>query len=317
MFEREDTKAQKNHISIDSEQIKSLFDVQYGEDPQNNIFDFYYPADCDEKLPTILYVHGGGYVAGNKIDINRFVKILTENGYCVVNMEYTKVDGKEHKYLPTPIFEVFELFKFLKNNEQFSKHIDYNNIFLAGDSAGAHIVSLVANIQTNPSLKYDFNLTGGPQVKGLILTCPVLGEFNFGVLPIKNAYFKVLYGEDNPYAPICNNFNVLTDKFPPSILISTQNDFVSIPHANAFSKKAKELGLSLRYCLVQSGYKLFHNSMLKYVEKYPQFVGEICSFVDDAVNGQFAEGVQKKIIKEKQIDNKKVDNQKTDGLSFE
>lgn len=41
--------------------------IQYGKDEFDNVFDVYYPENCqDKKLPTILHIHGGGYVAGSR-----------------------------------------------------------------------------------------------------------------------------------------------------------------------------------------------------------------------------------------------------------
>ena len=302
----------ENAITFRSNKVDSIFNAQYGDDAKNNTFDLHFPKGCNHKLPTVVFVHGGGYVAGQKQDLNRYVRVIAEAGYCVVNMEYTKVDGVELKYFPTPVFEVFDLFKVLEKDPKFANHIDFNNIFLAGDSAGAHIVSLVANIQTNPMLKQDFNLFGGPKVKGLILTCPVFGEYGF----MGKEFKELLYGKKNPLEKLCNNHHLFTDKFPPSILTSTPNDFVAMPQVKSFIKMAKKNNLSVRHCEVQSGYKLFHDSMMRYADKYPILLNEVCNFIEDTINDKLVDGVHKKVIKEKRS-GKNVDKQNDNELSFE
>lgn len=63
--------------------------IQYGKDEFDNVFDVYYPENCqDKKLPTILHIHGGGYVAGSKEQRERYCMLLAKKGYCVINMEY-------------------------------------------------------------------------------------------------------------------------------------------------------------------------------------------------------------------------------------
>lgn len=298
LFIQNCSKPSKNK-KINSDKIDSFLNIQYGSDKENNIFDFHYPKNSDKKLPTIFAIHGGGYVAGKKEGLNKLIKQIVENGYCVVNFEYSKINEKENKYFPTPIFEFFEMYDYLLKDENISSHIDFNNIFLAGDSAGAHIVSLIANIQTNPILQFDFDLCGGPKIKGVIMTCAIFGDFKFGGLPLKNIYTNLIYGKNNRFAKICQTLNTLTDRFPPSMLISTPNDFLSRAHSNLFLKKAKQLDLSVKLCDIKSGYKLFHDSMIDYTEKYPKYVSEVCRFVDDAVSNKFVQGVQKIVIREK------------------
>ena len=127
---------------------------------------------------------------------------------------------------------------------------------------------------------------------------------------------ELLYGKNNMLAKLCNNYNVFTEKFPPSIVTSTPNDFVATQQVKCFVKMAKKNNLSVRHCDVQSGYKLFHDSMIRYADKYPILLNEICNFLEDTVNNKFVEGVSKKIIKEKRF-NKKVDNINDNELSFE
>ena len=79
--------------------VESVFDIQYGSDRNNNLFDIHYPKNKEhEKLPTIFVVHGGGYVSGVKNDTDNYSRLLAQKGYTVVNIEYTKADGPEKKY---------------------------------------------------------------------------------------------------------------------------------------------------------------------------------------------------------------------------
>ena len=264
-------------ISIDG--VTSIYNLKYGK-ATTNVFDMHFPSDGNAHT-TIFLIHGGGYVSGKKEDVNRYIVELLKNNYCVVNMEYSKCSNKNAIHLPKQINEVFDCFKFLSRHIELSSAIDYNNFFIAGDSAGAHIAALVANIQTNDGLKYDFNLTGGPKIKGGIYICPVFGNFKFKGLCPKNQLKKLLYGKNNTISEICHNLDILSPYFPPSIVFTTPNDIISRKHTKLFAEKAKENNIPSRIRVVTSGYKLGHNSIAQYANEYPSSMSEIAQFVED------------------------------------
>ena len=275
-----------------SEFVTSKVDLVYGKDSKRNRFDLYYPKNNNYKLPTILNVHGGGYVAGSKENEIEYCCKLAELGFCVINMEYTL---SEQEGFPKPVFEVFDLFNYIEKNEEISSHIDYDNFFLAGDSAGGHIVSSVANIQCNEKIKEHFKVVGGPEIKGVILNSPVFGAFRFGNLPfIKKDFEKIVFGEyaGSELQNYCHNLDILTDKFPPVIIFSASNDFIKI-HANMFCKKAKELGLNVRSYTFLTGKHLGHDFIIYNLrEKEGKFALEqIKNFVYDVVDEKLKQGV--------------------------
>ena len=260
--------------------ITSICNIRYGKDPTSNVFDVHFPSD-GQKHTTILLVHGGGYVAGEKEDLNRYAIELLKRNYCVINMEYSKCSSKKNIHMPKQIYEVFDLFKFLKKHTEISQFIDYNNFFIGGDSAGAHIAALVASIQSNDGLKYEFNLSGGPKIKGGIYICPVFGNFKFHGLFPKKQLEKLVYGEGNEISEICHNLDILSSSFPPSIVFSTTNDIISKNHFQIFYEKAVKNNLTTRLRLVTNGKKLAHDSMIHFANNYQVCMQEIEDFIED------------------------------------
>ena len=41
-------------------------DIKYGDNYPNSFADIWYPDDSGEKLPVVVYFHGGGFIFGNK-----------------------------------------------------------------------------------------------------------------------------------------------------------------------------------------------------------------------------------------------------------
>lgn len=278
--------------------------IQYFVDKQNNRFDLFYPKNnSQKKLPTIINIHGGGYVGGSKEYCELYCKMLANNGYTVLNMEYTRCDGKNNNFYKQ-INDVFQLFHFIEKNENFSKHIDFNNIFLAGDSAGAHIAGIVSNIQTNDLLKQDFSLCGGPKIKGLIFVSPMLGAYKFCNFPIRRNFENVVYGKNGrkePLKEVCHNLDIMSPNFPPCIVFSASNDFIKL-HAKMFCKQAKELNLSVQNYTLFSGKHLTHDCVVDYPRDNENryCINLIDNFVKDAVENKFVSGVKNESIKFKE-----------------
>lgn len=280
-----------NDAKIDN--IVSVNDLCYGANKKDNTLNLHYPKDANGKLPTIIIVHGGGYVSGDKKNSEGYAKLLASKGFCVINIEYSKCDNEDGKYFIDQLADVYDMFEYIKKEHIVSDHIDFDNIFLAGDSAGAHISSMVANIQTNKALKGEFNLLSGPNIKGLIFVSPVFGPYGFGGLPLGIAFKKVVYGKDYKKMPITKKlhaFDVLSKDFPPTIMFSMANDFVAGPHKIMFCDRAKKLNIPLEHYSIRKGFKLFHDSVIDYPFAYPNCIDKIVNFVNKVANNDKVEG---------------------------
>lgn len=286
--------------------VDSITDLIYGEDHKNNTYDVFYKTQTNKhKMPTVFMFHGGGYVSGCKEGATKLCQELAERGCLVFNIEYTKCDKEEKKYLPYQVYEFFKFYKHITTSTVYENLIDYNNIFLAGNSAGGHIAALIANMQTNPLLKMEYNLQGGPNVKGVILFSPSLGAYKFGGMFPKNQYYNVLFGEKGARSELyelTHNLEVTTEAFPPTIMFSTKGDFVVGAHKIGFLDLAKELHLSVEHYEICSGHKLFHSSMVEHADKYPQCFDKVGEFISKATSNNFVRGIKKfKLYEETEI----------------
>lgn len=93
-----------------------------------------------KTAPVVLYVHGGGWVKGNRTRVYGMPQWLTRNGYVMVAMDYrliptTTIDGQ--------VGDVVSALSWVKRNiKRYGG--DPKRIVLMGHSAGAHLVALVA-----------------------------------------------------------------------------------------------------------------------------------------------------------------------------
>ncbi|KZV41159.1 2-hydroxyisoflavanone dehydratase-like [Dorcoceras hygrometricum] len=138
-------------------------------------------ASPAEKLPILLYFHGGGFViesAFSELYQNHLNHLVAEANVVAVSVNYRL--APEH---PVPAaFEdswlalewIATQFREEGREEWIKQHADANRVFLGGDSAGgtiAHYVALRAGID---------KLKGGITLRGAFLNCP----YFWGELPI-------------------------------------------------------------------------------------------------------------------------------------
>jgi acetyl esterase/lipase len=143
-------------------------------DPQDSdaLLDIYRSKYSSNQAPTIVWVHGGGFVSGRRGDIANYLKILAGRGYNVVNIDYSIAPGAIY---PRPVEQVARALRFL-NRQARRFNIGGNGFVLAGDSAGAQIAAQTANLITSPAHAEILRI-GAPikpsQLRGALLFCGV------------------------------------------------------------------------------------------------------------------------------------------------
>lgn len=157
-----DYDAAKARVTIQS-------DLEYPSGYHDSFYDLYYPKDCATPLPTVLWIHGGGFIAGTRYGIVNVAVMLAAAGYSVVAAEYARPPEAKH---PAALRQMEALYLHLR--EAALPQVDLQNLFLAGDSAGAQIASEFAAAETNPRLAEALGLQGvipREDLRGAILTC--------------------------------------------------------------------------------------------------------------------------------------------------
>ncbi|MDZ4847665.1 MAG: alpha/beta hydrolase [Pirellulaceae bacterium] len=111
-------------------------DVAYGTH-ERNVLDFY-QAKSDKPTPLIIYIHGGGFVGGDKNSINGgMLKAANEAGISMASLHYRFVDGTKVIF-PTPQHDCARALQFLRSKAT-EWNIDPKRIACYGGSAGAGI----------------------------------------------------------------------------------------------------------------------------------------------------------------------------------
>jgi acetyl esterase/lipase len=131
-------------------------DLAYGPDPRQRL-DVYKPQQ-GSRLPVVIFIHGGGYVGGDKSYYGNVTTWFARQGVLGVNATYRLAPVAKW---PSATEDVSAMVKWTKDNAaRFGG--DPGRIFLMGHSAGAtHVASYMFNKSLQPS--------GGPGVVGTVL----------------------------------------------------------------------------------------------------------------------------------------------------
>lgn len=237
-----------SHIAEYEKRIRKAADVTYPSDYRANTLDIYWPAGGEDKLPTILWVHGGAFVAGDKAGTASWCAVMASQGYTVVSMNYET--APEARY-PVPVLQMAEVVRYLTGATGSYPILDLGRLIIGGDSAGAQIASQFTAIQTNPELA---RLTGiQPSVspgslKAMLLYC---GPYQvkrlanvqdrtvrFFMHQIGWAYIGERKWRDSVHAQHASTADYVTDRFPPA--------FITDGNTGSFETHGKELEERLR-----------------------------------------------------------------------
>lgn len=154
--------------------VTSVLNQSYKMADNDTLLDVYYPASvtADQKLPLLIWTHGGAWVSGGKENNAPYYKLLAAQGFTVVSLGYSL--GPERTY-PTAVHQINDAYAYiLANADRF--HVDANNIMLAGDSAGSQLSSQMAALITNPAYASEMDIQPNlmpEQLKGVVLNCGI------------------------------------------------------------------------------------------------------------------------------------------------
>ena len=219
------------------ENIQRYDDIVYGEDPVWNKLDVYCLKGTNAPQATIINIHGGGWVYGDKELYSHYCMRLAQRGFTVVNFTYRL--APENKY-PAALEDICKVFHWVQNNAK-DYFIDLNNVFTVGDSAGGQLNHQILTILTNPKYAklFAFKLPEGFKVNACALNCGCYFMPAFRFVPPKKmgGLMEAYYPEDHiPVIPQLKVAKNMTKDFPPAFVMTAQNDYLKMMAAPLYRR---------------------------------------------------------------------------------
>ncbi|HJA65962.1 MAG TPA: family 78 glycoside hydrolase catalytic domain [Candidatus Mediterraneibacter cottocaccae] len=246
------------HIREDG--ILYVNDVCYGEKYPNSYLDIWYPdADRSAKRPTVIYIHGGGFIFGDKVSGDPmaagthgeagFFAEIARHGYNVISPNYAL--APDYRF-PVQLEQVDEMLRFLTDNQE-KYGLDMEHVFLGGGSAGADLTELYGLLLVNP----DYARATGvyptvrkEQITGLLIDEAALSVRHFEVR--MNAMLGCWMGKDEPSedektAEIMDAAKWIGSEYFPSFVISSNREIFFKDSADDLTAVLEKNGTPFEY----------------------------------------------------------------------
>lgn len=201
--------------------------------PLSNCLDVYAPEGAT-GAPTVMLVHGGAWVAGDKLlDMMPLVgRKLAQRGYVVVVPNYRLSPQVQH---PKHIEDVARAAAWTKKNaQQYGGSAD--KLLLVGHSAGGHLVSLLATDArylkqvwlSRDCICAVVSLSGVYHVSELSLN-EVTGGWQIPLgIGTRLSPFALAFGTDEAAWKDASPANHIDENVPPFLLVSAQVDLPTL-----------------------------------------------------------------------------------------
>jgi acetyl esterase/lipase len=179
--------------------------------------DVYFP-DSGGPWPALVYVHGGGWMHGDKAEAVMFANMMTSQGYLVVSINYRLYPAGK---FPNMIEDVKCAIRSLRAHAA-ENNLDPNRIAAIGPSAGGHLVSLLGTTDESAGWDVGEYLDQSSRVQAVIAMAPVTDlTRRFPNADIETIR-QVGFGEHNVIqaSPISH----VTADDPPFLLIHGERD---------------------------------------------------------------------------------------------
>lgn len=238
--------------------ITSIKDQIYRKNDSDARLDVYYPSSIKEgeKLPAIIWTHGGAWISGDKANSNPYYKLLAAEGFTVIALNYSL--APEHTY-PTALHQLNDAYTYIqKNATRF--HVDTNKFILAGDSAGAQLSSQMGAIITHPQYAQTVGITPSlqaTQVKGLVLNCGIY-KMDGLTQPDPTLPKIIGWGDDvsvwaysgtkdfsDPVIKEMSAYYHVTKEYPDVYITGGNGDPLTHAQSKPFAKRLQSLGVSV------------------------------------------------------------------------
>lgn len=206
------------------------------------------PQQTTDKLPVVMYFHGGGWVLGNAETYERYMRELTNGtGAAVVFVEYS-LSPEEH--YPVPLEECYAAMKWVAEHAS-ELNIDATRLAVAGDSAGGNMATAACLLAKQ---------RGGPAICAQALIYPATDasfdtpsfhQFGDGyyLTAETSRWFWHQYAPDRlvdkePTAcPLNATLEQLKD-LPPALVITAECDILR-DEGEAYARKLVQAGVSV------------------------------------------------------------------------
>jgi acetyl esterase/lipase len=247
-----DKKRMKNRALLEG--VTANCDICYnGDGSVYHLLDVYTPKGASGPLPTIIDIHGGGWLYGFKEINKEYCYHLAQKGFTVISINYRLFPEVS---LPKPVQDIFEAFMYVNDNAK-QLGVDLNNIFLTGDSAGAYYCALALGIYADEELAKLYEVKPSIKIKAVGYTCGIFEPSYMEkiITSLPKTYLSLFFDKQKDYKKhkLYSSIDIKNHKlelFPPQFLSSNFKD-IFVRNTENFKKVLDDKGIKFEYDFVE------------------------------------------------------------------
>lgn len=216
-------------IDVPPQVIKN---VSYGADP-HQVYDVYLPENRSATFTKVLVlVHGGGWIQGDKRDMNGYIPLMQENlpGYAIVNVNYRLAQLPARAAFPNQFLDLEAALKQISDD---AVNLGILSEFaLIGASAGGHLALQYDNLyDSRDQVKVISSIVGPTD-----LTDPFYSENPDFTLALQYLVDESQYPGEQDFAKAISPAYLVSGKSSPTILFYGNDDPI-VPVSNGIFLK--------------------------------------------------------------------------------
>jgi len=211
--------------------------------------DMYKPRKLSEKVPLLVFIHGGGWKGGDRADYKVYLLPFAKKGYVTATVSYRFVNDSPY---PACVEDIKDAVKwFFRNGDKYG--YDPDRIALIGGSAGGHLALLAAYGWENPLEKIDtahIPVESKHRIKAVVdfygpvdLTTKYARNH-----PIVTSFLEKTYDKSPEVFLEASPIHYLDTNDPPTLIFQgTSDDLVRVSQSDNLKKQLDSLGVPSVY----------------------------------------------------------------------
>lgn len=222
--------------------------ITYGEvDGVSLKLDLYSPKDIAAPCPAILFIHGGGWVKGDRSDYKLYGAQFPLKGYVVATMSYRFADVVG---FPGCVSDTKCAVRWLRANAE-RLHIDPDKIAVAGGSAGGYLAMMAGYSSDVASLEGEGGNPGVSSAPNAVIDLYGPADLTTEaarIHPSITHFTKIRYEKDPALYEMASPLHHVDPSDPPTFIIQgTLDTLVTPDQSDALAEKFQALGMTYWY----------------------------------------------------------------------
>ena len=265
LFKAIDVLGEKPQNAVHYPSIVRVQNIAYhSESEEYNVADLYFRRDIfddGKKHPVMLYIHGGGFIKGDKDYRITNSEFYAHHGYFVFNIDYRMPPDVE---IEENFADIIRAFNYIKKLSQYC-NIDTDKIVVSGDSSGAYQSAMLCAFANDDKLRERFDLPklnnrpaalalmcGIFDIDKVLSTKNIMGIVSKTLSMVLGFEVKKDYSNTSEYEHIdyISPINFVTEDWPPVFITWAEEDILCIDQGKPMADKLAEKGIQCKKFVV-------------------------------------------------------------------